>query len=253
MKQVQKFKGKKAIITGASTGIGKAVALSLAQEGCNIFMVARREEKLKELKKEIVSLGVQAEYAVGDVTDEKFVKTAVEQAHNAWGSLDVFVLAAGDAFIKPFQMTSLAEFRSLMEVNSFGIVNFCKEGVKKISPGGSIILISSFVGVHGAKGMSAYALSKGGIVAFGKSLAMELSIKKIRVNMISPGFVETDMTKKVYRRLDKAQIKRIKGAHPLGAGSPLDIANAITFLASDESSWITGNVLAVDGGFTLGG
>lgn len=249
----QKLRGKNALITGATSGFGKAVAFRLAQEGCNIFMVSRREKILEELKEEISSLNVKAEYAAGDVTNEEFARKAVSHAYAIFKDLNILVLSAGSSFIKSFSSTSIGDFRYLLDVNLFGVINFCKEGMKKMPPGGSIILFASPAGIYGAKGMSAYAVSKGGVIAFGKCLALELSVKKIRVNIISPGYVETEMTEKLYSRLDEAQIKRIKDAHPLGVGSSVDIANAVTFLASDESSWITGNVLAVDGGFTAGG
>jgi NAD(P)-dependent dehydrogenase (short-subunit alcohol dehydrogenase family) len=256
MIDAQALKGKSAIITGASSGIGKAVSIRLARNGCNIFMVARREQQLKELKKqldeEMAPLGARSEYAAGDVTDEDFAEKAVSQAYEVFGCLNILILSAGAAFIKPFVSTSTIDFRSLVEINSFGVINFCKEGVKKISPGGSIILITSPAGICGAKGMSAYALSKGGIIAFGKCLALELALQKIRVNIVSPGFVETEMTEKLYGKLTEMQRKRIKEVHPLGIGSAADVANAINFLASDESSWITGIVLPVDGGFTSG-
>lgn len=252
MNNFKDLSGKNAIITGASSGIGKAAALALARKGSNIFMIARREEKLKDLKQEIISLGVKAEYAIGDVTNGDFVKKAVLAAHEKMGGLDILVLAAGDAFIKPFDLTSMNDFRLLLEVNSLGAVNFCKEAAKKINSGGSIILITSPAGISGAKGMSAYALSKGGLVAFGKSLALELAPRKIRVNIISPGFVKSEMTDKLYGKLNEEQKKIIKEAYPLGTGSPDDVAKAISFLASDDSLWITGVVLPVDGGLTAG-
>ncbi len=252
MQEDQKLKGKSAIVTGASSGIGKAVAIRLAQGGSNIFMVARREKQLKELQEEIASFSVCVEYAAGDVTDEEFVKYAVLKAHEKFGYLNTLVLAAGSAFIKPFSVTTSKDFRFLMEVNSFGVVYFCKEAVKRIRPGGSIVLITSPAGIYGAKGMSAYALSKGGIVAFGKSLALELAFQKIRVNIISPGFVKTEMTERLYGGLTELQKKHVEQSYPLGTGSPVDVANAVHFLASDESSWITGIVLPVDGGFTAG-
>ena len=252
----QVLKGKNAIVTGASSGIGREVSISLARSGCNVFMVARREEKLQKIKEqleeELDSSNIFIEYAAGDVTNEKFAQRAVLQACELFGGLNILVLCAGAAFIKSFNSTSNADFRHLMEVNMFGIINFCREGIKKITPKGSIILITSPAGVYGAKGMTAYAMSKGGIIAFGKSLALELAAHKIRVNVISPGFVETEMTETLYGKLNDAQKEQIKQIHPLGIGSTVDVANAIKFLASDESSWITGVVLPVDGGFTTG-
>lgn len=246
------LEGKSAIITGASSGIGKAVAGCLAQNGCNVFLIARREKQLKEAKQEIASAGVQVEYAVGDVSNENFAKEAVIRAHELFGSLNILVPAAGNAFIKGFAATDIADFSSLLKTNVFGVINFCKEAVKKISRGGSIILITSPAGIYGAKGLSAYAISKGGLVAFGKSLALELAPQKIRVNIVSPGFIPTEMTKALYGSITDKQMEQIKGAHPLGIGSVQDVAKAINFLASDEASWITGVVLPVDGGFTTG-
>lgn len=246
------LEGKGAIITGASSGIGKAVACCLAENGCNVFLIARREKQLKEVKREIAPVGVKVEYAVGDVSNEDFAQKAVRQAHELFGGLDILVIAAGNAFIKGFAATDSANFSSLLRTNVFGVINFCKEGVKKMSSGGSIILITSPAGIYGAKGLSAYALSKGGLVAFGKSLALELAAQKIRVNIISPGFVPTEMTKTLYGKITDKQMEQIKGAHPLGIGSAQDVANAINFLASEKASWITGVVLPVDGGFTTG-
>ena len=250
---IKKQEQKSALITGATSGVGKASALRLAQEGYNIFMVARRGKLLEELKKQISSLNIKVEFAVGDVTNEEFSVKAISRAYEIFGSLDVLVLSAGCSFIKPYNLTSTNDFRQLIDVNLFGVINFCKNGIKYMPPNSSIILFTSPAAIRGAKGMSAYAVSKGGVVAFGKCLALEVSAKKIRVNIISPGYVETEMTEKLYSKLNEMQIKSIKDSHPLGVGSAIDIANAVFFLASDESSWITGNILAVDGGFTIGG
>lgn len=252
MVKEQTLKGKSAIITGGSAGIGRATALRLAREGCNIFLVARRKKQLEELKEEIASLNVHVEYASGDVTQEDFSAEVVLKSHEKFGQVDILVLSAGVSIIKAFNMTSIDDFQSLMDVNLFGAINFCKQGTKMMSTGGSIILITSPSGIYGAKGMSAYSASKGAIISFGKCLALELSVKKIRVNIILPGFVETGMTERLYGRLNEAQKKQIKDAHPLGIGSANYVANAINFLVSDEASWITGIVMPVDGGFTTG-
>jgi len=243
---------KSALITGASSGIGQAAAIRLAEDGCNIFMVARRKDNLEKIKDRIASLGVKTGYLAGDVTDKKVVQDSVAMALELFRGLDILILAAGDALIKPFFLTGEPEYLRLLEVNSLAVVNFCKEAVRKINPGGSIVLITSPAGMHGAKGMSAYAFSKGGIVAFGKTLALELAPVKIRVNIISPGYVDTEMTRKLYGRLSKAQREKISASYPLGIGQAKDVAGAIRFLVSDEASWITGVVLAVDGGLTAG-
>lgn len=252
MKNNGKQERKTAVITGASSGIGEAAALRLAQEGCNLFLIARREKNLKELKKNISSYKVSAEYAAGDVTDKDFVSKAISRAQGIFGPINILVLSAGTAFINSFNSTSIDDFRSILEVNSFGVINCCKEAVKRMASGGSIVLITSPAGIHGAKGMTAYALSKGGIIAFGKSLALELAPKKIRVNIISPGFVRTELTQKLYGHFTETQKQQIEKSCPLGVGEPMQVANAINFLTSDESSWITGAVLPVDGGLTVG-
>lgn len=248
----KRLNGKKALITGASSGIGKATAICLAQEGCNLLLISRREEQLKVLKNEVSAYDIETHYLAGDVTDKGFVDDIYLHVREYFKKLDILVLAAGSGFIKPFGLTSDADFRSLMEVNTFGVVNVCNAGVKFMNRGGAIILLTSPAGLYGAKGMTAYSLSKGGLVGFGKSLALELATQRIRVNIISPGFVPTEMTKKLYGILSDEQRKKIEEGHPLGVGSVQDIANTVAFLASDEASWITGVVLPVDGGFTIG-
>lgn len=252
MKNKGKLQGKTAFVTGASSGIGEAAAGQLVREGCRVFITARREDRLKELKEKWAPLEGPVEYAAGDITDRNFVKKALGQAHQVFGPLNILVLSAGAGFIKPFDLTSLEDFHSLLEVNSLGVVHCCKEAANKMSPGGSLILITSPAGIYGAKGMTAYALSKGGLVGFARSLALEWAPKRIRVNIISPGFVKTELTQRLYGGLTDVQKQQIEKAYPLGVGSPDDIAHAVSFLASDESSWITGVVLPVDGGLTAG-
>lgn len=244
--------GKTAIITGASSGIGRSAALHLAQRGCNVLMVARRQRMLQEIEDQITASGGQARYVVGDVADEELAQSAVREADEIFNGLDVMVLCAGSSLIRSFQKTTISEFWALLKVNTFGVVNFCNAAVNRMNRGGSIVLITSPAGVYGAKGMSAYALSKGGLVAFGKSLALELAVHRIRVNIISPGFVETEMTKNLYGKLAEDQQKQIRDSYPLGTGQVTDVVNAIDFLVDEKSAWITGTVLSVDGGFTAG-
>lgn len=247
-----KLEGKKALITGASSGIGKDAALRLAREGCHVFLIARREEKLKDVQKEIYSFEGQCFILPGDITKSDFVRKAIDSAAQAFGGLDILVLAAGDGLIKPFILSELEDFRRLTEVNAFSIVTVCKAAASKLNPGASVILITSPAGINGAKGLSAYAFSKGAIVPFGKCLALELAVRSCRVNMISPGYVQTELTRKLYGRFNEAQKKRIAESYPLAAGTLADVSNAIVFFASDDSRWITGAVLPVDGGLGLG-
>lgn len=252
MKKNLKQNHKVALISGASSGIGKATSLCLASNGFDTLLVARREEKLKDIKQEIELLGVKASYLAKDITIESCAKEAIDKVISDFGRLDSMVLCAGQGFVKSMVATTLKEYRKLFEINALSVVNFCKNALDKISPHGSIVIISSPSGIFGALGMTGYSLSKGGLIAFGKSLALELAPKKIRVNIIVPGKVETEFSNNLYKFLSTSQIEKIKESHPLGIGKPEDVARAIAFLVSDAASWITGSVLTVDGGFTIG-
>lgn len=244
--------GKTALVTGASSGIGKAVALRLAGQGASLFLAARREGLLAEVAREVAALGVSVGHMAGDVTDEAFAERAVSGAQELGGGIDILVLAAGQALMKPFPSTTTAEFRALMDVNALGMVHFCRAAIRRMRAHGSMVLIGSPAGSHGARGMTAYALSKGGLVAFAKSLALELASRRIRVNVVSPGYVKTELTDRLYGGLTEAQGGRIAAAYPLGIGSLDDVAAAVAFLVSSQASWITGVVLPVDGGFSAG-
>jgi len=243
---------KVAIITGASSGIGRATALCLASAGYDIFLIARREDKLKKTVKKIKSLGVRVGYLAEDVASAACAEKAVDAAVSKRAGLDAMILCAGQGFIKSIAATSEEEYKRMFDVNAMSVIKFCKSGFQKMRTGGSIILISSPAGIFGALGMTSYSLSKGGLISFGKSLALELAPRKIRVNIVIPGAVETAFIDEVYKFLSPQQMDKMKESHPLGFGKPEDIANAIKFLVSDEASWITGTVLTVDGGFTVG-
>jgi NAD(P)-dependent dehydrogenase (short-subunit alcohol dehydrogenase family) len=251
LKVMEKSEIQTILITGASSGVGRACAVDFATEGHYIFCVARRKEKLDSLEKELSGKG-KLSYAVGDVSDPVFVQSAVKQCVNNFGKINSIVVAAGNTFIRPFNKTTIDDFHELMNVNTFGVVNICKEAIKHMEHCGSVVLFPSPAGIYGAKGMTAYALSKGGIIAFGKSLALELAPKKIRINMISLGYVKTEMTDKIYGYLTPDQKKKIESEYALGIGKVEDVVNAVKFLTSDQSSWVTGVVLSVDGGLTSG-
>ena len=242
---------KIAMIVGASSGIGKACALRLARDGYDIFMVARREEKLVALQNEIKTNGATAAYYAGDIADVQCAGEAV-QAATEIGQLHALVMCAGYGGIRSIGATSEAEYLKTIDINVMSVIRFCKAALAKMNADGSIVLLSSPAGIFGAHGMTGYSFCKGGLIAFAKSLALELAPKKIRVNTVVPGAVDTDFFRKMYKFFTPKQMHAMEISHPLGIGRPEDIANSINFLVSDEAAWITGAVMNVDGGFTIG-
>ena len=241
-----------AVITGASSGIGRAVAKHLAAQGKNVLLISRNQKKLGELREELLSQSVEVYVAAGDVADAAFIEKTFEDFLAQGKSFNHLILCAGEAFIKPFNKTTLDDFEQLINSNMLGVVHCCKFGLKNLKAGGNIIMMVSPAGIYGAKGMTAYALSKGGLLAFGKCLALEVAPKKIRVNMISAGYVKTNMTESLYGNLPETLYQQIVERYPLGVGDVQDVVNCIDFLISEQAKWITGAVFPVDGGFTAG-
>lgn len=248
-----------AIITGASSrGIGNSAAKELASQGAKVCLVARREEKLHEAVKEIEAAGGSAMYVVADVSKEEDCKRAVRECVAQFGKLDIMVLAAGIAGNMPMNLDDMfntEEYRRVMGINLDGVFFMVKHGYKECAKGGhgSIVFINSLAGFKAA-GYLPYAAAKGAIRAWTKLLAKELATVNVRVNAIIPGMIDTDMTHPegfddLYEGIAAAAVENI----PLGRmGMPEDCAKGILFLASDASSWITGDSLAIDGGELVG-
>ena len=250
---LQRFKGKTAIITGASSGIGTAVAMRLANEGASVILFARRENRLDECVCKITEQGGKAIYFVGDVTREDDITQCIQDTISRFGTIDVLVNNAGAELVRPLAMTSYEEWSHLIEVNIGGAIRFI-QGVQRpmsrSSNGGAIVNVSSVSGIVGVAGFSIYSMAKGGLISFTRSLALELASRDIRVNAVAAGMVETDMTQRIFASLGSKQMERIRKMHPLGFGTAEDVAAGIAYLASDEARWVTGTVLVIDGGYT---
>ena len=242
------LEGKTAIITGGSRGIGKGIAIIFAQHGANIaFTYSSSVESAKSLEKELSIYGVKAKSYQSNAADHKESQDLVENVLTDFGSIDVLVNNAGITKDNLLMRMGEEDFDKVIEVNLKSVFNMTKAVQRTMlkQRKGSIINMSSVVGVKGNAGQSNYAASKAGIIGFSKSIALELGSRNIRSNVIAPGFIETEMTAK----LDEKTVDIWRNAIPLKrGGSPEDIANACVFLASDLSSYITGQTLNVDGG-----
>ena len=242
---------KVALITGATRGIGKQIALKLAKQGYSIALNYRKEnEELINAKKEIEAENVECLCVQGDVSSfeecERFVKETAEH----FGTIDVLVNNAGITKDMLLMRMKEEDFRQVIDINLVGTFNVTKNVIPYMmkARNGRIINISSVVGISGNAGQTNYAASKAGIIGFTKSLAKEVASRNILVNAIAPGFIETSMTDVL-----KDEIKEeIEEAIPLKRmGTAEDVANVVKFLTSEESSYITGQVLHVDGGMLM--
>jgi len=242
------LEGKTALITGASRGIGRVVALKFAAAGAHVaFTASSMSENLVALEKELSSFGVKAKAYAFDVSSFDKSQEAITQVLEEFGSIDILVNNAGITKDNLLMRMSEEQWDSVIDVNLKSIYNLTKGVIRNMMKqrSGSIINMSSVVGVKGNAGQANYAASKAGIIGFTKSIALELGSRNIRCNAIAPGFIETEMTDK----LDAKTVEEWRKAIPLKrGGTPEDVANACVFLASDNSSYITGQTLSVDGG-----
>lgn len=242
---------KCALITGATRGIGKQIAITLAKQGYNIALNYRKEnEELENTKKEIEEIGVQVLAVKGDVANfedcEKFVKQTIER----FEQIDVLVNNAGITKDMLLMRMKKEDFEQVIDTNLVGTFNVTKNVVPYMmkARSGRIINISSVVGIAGNAGQTNYSASKAGIIGFTKSLAKEIASRNILVNAVAPGFIETNMTDILKDDVKQEIAKNI----PLKRmGTAQDVANVVKFLASDDSSYITGQVINVDGGMLM--
>lgn len=242
---------KVAFITGATRGIGRAIALELANEGYNIALNYRTEnEALETLKKEISELGVECYPVQGDVSKAEDSERMTKEIIEYFEQIDVLVNNAGITKDKLIQRMKEEEFTDVINVNLVGTFNITKNVIKYMTKKryGKIINLSSVVGISGNAGQSNYAASKAGIIGFTKSIAKELASRNITANAVAPGFIQTDMTNVLKDEVKEA----IEGTIPLKRlGTAEDVAKVVKFLASDDSNYITGQVINVDGGMLM--
>lgn len=242
---------KVALVTGATRGIGKQIAITLAKEGYDIAINYRKDnEELQNTKKEIESTGRKCLVVQGDVSSfedsEKFVKEVLEE----YGQIDVLVNNAGITRDGLLMRMKKEDFESVLDTNLVGTFNVTRNviGAMTKARSGRIINVSSVVGVSGNAGQTNYSASKAGIIGFTKSLAKEVASRNILVNAVAPGFIETSMTEV----LKDEQKENIAKTIPLKRmGKVEDVANVVKFLASEDSSYITGQVINIDGGMLM--
>ncbi|MDA0758002.1 MAG: 3-oxoacyl-[acyl-carrier-protein] reductase [Bacteroidetes bacterium] len=242
------LEGKTVIITGASRGIGKSIALVLASHGADIaFTYSQSEDSANKLVSEIIDLGVKCKAYKSDAANFDESKELIENILKDFETFDVLINNAGITKDNLLMRMSENDFDKVIEVNLKSVFNMVKATQKVFlkKRSGSIINISSIVGVKGNAGQSNYAASKAGIIGFSKSIALELGSRNIRSNVVAPGFIETEMTAKLNQDIVNNWIQGI----PLKrGGKPQDVANLCLFLSSDLSTFITGQVINVDGG-----
>ena len=245
------LEGKVALITGAARGIGKAIALKYASEGADIaFTDLVIDEVGKATEQEIAALGVKAKGYAGNAADFAQTEELVAQIKEEFGHIDILVNNAGITKDGLLLRMDEKQWDAVIAVNLKSAFNFIHALVPIMmrQRNGSIINMASVVGVHGNAGQANYAASKAGLIALAKSVAQEIGSRNIRANAIAPGFIDTDMTKALPDNVREEWVKRI----PLRRGGTVeDIANVATFLASDMSSYVTGQVIQVDGGMNM--
>lgn len=251
-----RIEGKTALVTGAGAGIGRAVALRLAEEGARVAVSGRTEESGQTVVSEIREAAGEAIYLPLEVASEAAWRDALKVIEETFGRLDILVNNAGITMSGKIEDTALEDWRRIMEVNVDGVFLGTKHAIPLMRKGGggSIVNLSSVLGITGTPMISAYTASKAAVRLFTKCAALECAEDGIRVNSIHPAFIHTPMMEDTAIRLhgDVATGKAEFGKfHPIGhVGEPLDIANGVLYLASDESAFTTGAELVIDGGYT---
>lgn len=243
--------GKVALVTGASRGIGRAIALRLAGEGAKVAInYAGNTAKAEAVKAEIEQNGGEAILVQADVADSSAVETMVAKVTEAFGQIDILVNNAGITRDGLLMRMKEEDFDAVVNTNLKGVFH-CTKTVSKLmmkKRSGRIINMASVVGIMGNAGQTNYAAAKAGVIGFSKSAAKELAARGITVNVVAPGFIDTDMTAAM---TDKAKELTLTGIPMKKMGTPEDVANAVLFLASDCASYITGQTVNVDGGMVM--
>ena len=245
------LENKVALVTGASRGIGRAIAIQLAAEGAKVAInFAGNLAKAEEVKAEIESKGGEVLLVQADVSNSESVEGMVSKIIEKFGRIDILVNNAGITRDSLLMRMKDSDFDDVINTNLKGVFN-CTKAVTKLmmkQRSGRIVNMSSIVALTGNIGQTNYAAAKAGIIGFSKSAAKEFAARGITVNVVAPGFIETDMTAAIPEKIKENMLKEI----PLGRiGSPDDIANAVKFLVSDDAAYITGQVIRVDGGMSM--
>lgn len=245
------LEGKVALVTGASRGIGREIAVTLAQKGASVVINYNgSEERAKEVKDEIESFGGTAKLYQCNVADFAAVETMIKEVVKEMGSLDILVNNAGITKDNLIMKMKEEDFDAVMDINLKGAFNTIKHASRQMlkQKSGKIVNISSVSGVLGNAGQANYSASKAGVIGLTKAMARELASRQINVNAVAPGFIDTDMTAALSEDAKAASAAQI----PFGrTGKAKEIANVVAFLASEDASYITGQVISVDGGMAI--
>ncbi len=245
------LKNKVILITGASSGIGRQCAITCSHLGASVIIMGRDKERLQETLSAMDTSKNHKVISV-DLSEPEKVKNYVEEAKDKLGRINGLINCAGISTTLPFKNISIDKMEEFFSTNVISGLNLTKHVINHSnfsSEGGSVIFLSSVMGVAGAKGKVLYSMTKGALLSVTRSLALELALRKIRVNSISPGVVQSPMSESAVYSQNKDALDEVRSEHPLGLGITEDIANACAFLLSDGARWITGTNLVVDGGY----
>ncbi|MBP3231202.1 3-oxoacyl-[acyl-carrier-protein] reductase [Anaerovibrio sp.] len=243
--------GKTALVTGASRGIGRAIAIKLASEGASVAInYAGNAKAAEEVKSIIEAAGGKAMLVQADVSSAESVEAMIKEVVEAFGGIDILVNNAGITRDGLLMRMKEEDWDAVINTNLKGVF-YCTKAVSKLmmkKRAGRIVNMASVVGLTGNAGQANYAAAKAGVIGFSKTMAKELASRGITVNMVAPGYIDTDMTAVLSESVRETMVSGI----PLGrAGTPEDVANAVLFLVSDDASYITGQVINVDGGMVM--
>lgn len=251
------FKGKTALVTGGTSGIGRITALALADAGANVVITGRRAPEGEKVASEIASRGVKSRFVQGDITDESHVKQAVETAAGLGNGLHFAFNNAGVEVVGPITEATPEVYRKCFDTNVLGVLLCLKHEINAMlraggTGGGSIVNNASIAGRIGMPGAGVYIASKHAVIGLTKTAAMEVAKQNIRVNSVSPAGIETDMFDRFTGNRDPEAMSRFTAMHPIGrVGRAKEIAQPVLFLFSEAASFITGHDLLVDGGFCV--